>query len=218
LGTEAAPNGTTTTAPVNGETPSGEEVRNETFTRADLDAALEKVTAKFNGELASLRKKLANQQPRSPSDMTKPEGEDKARSTTVTMKDIAVIRELGKLEAKLGEDVVDELRAENPEFEELTLQQQLIVLRAAAKVRGEKPKAEDDTSEDESSGDEAETQSRGEKPVKKRQNPRAQPATPRDTPLRPKTKREYLELRKKSPDAANKLLKDETFDPNALPW
>lgn len=182
------------TEPVEGETPAAESKASETLTRAEFDAWTATHSKKMNGELASLRKKIAppaaEQQPAEPK--------------TASLDDLRISRELGRLEASIGGDVLEDL---GEEYSSATPAQQLLILRGVQAGMSKKK-----------SGDDAESGSRGGTPVVKRTNARAEAPLPRDTTPRPRSQQEHQALRTSNPRAFKALMEDDTYDPGKLPW
>lgn len=211
-------NGTTTTTATNGATPVVAEAKGETpLTRAEFDAWASKFTDKIGGEMASLRKKTSAAVRAEPSEKKE---HDAAPPAPLTHADIRTIRELSRLEAKLGDE---ELALLGEEYEALPPAQQLLVLRVAARRKGETPKVETteqqaapESDQNKSSGDDAGKPGRDAQT--KPSNPRGEAPRTRDSSPRPRSQLEWHALKKTNPGAHHALMMDPNFDPLRLPY
>lgn len=161
------------------------------LTAADVEALLEAklsgYTSKINGELAGLRKAVKGETPAASAQPPR----------AATIEDIAASRELGRLEAQLGEGV---LAALGEDYTSLSIVEQARMLRAISKL----PKAETADA----------SASRGETPAINPKNPRGEAPRPRDGVPRPQTKREYWALK---PEQRKAVDADPMFDATTLP-
>lgn len=197
-------------APATGEgaTPTKAPDESSTpLTKADLKVWSDAFASKVNGELAGLRKSLKGDKPAGgdagDTTATKPE---KQTSNAVTHEDLKAYRDLGRLETQLGDELVAQL---GDEYAALPPAQQLAMLKMAMKVRDATSKRGDETA----SGADADG-SRGETPVKTKQNSRAESPKPRDSVPRPANKREYIAMPKELRERVNNL---PDFDASILP-
>lgn len=186
---EGAATGVTT-----GETPAA--AKTETVTKADFEAWTNSFASKINGELAAHRKRLEG---------AKVEGKGETPPAAATIDDVKASREVGKLEALLGDEVIAAL---GEDYQNATPREQARLLRVAASI-AEKTRAP--------AAETAGQSSRGETPVAT-PNARGIAPTPRSPVQRPRTQLELSELRKKDPTALKELLHDPTFDPSKLPF
>lgn len=192
------------------------------LTKADLesiiDAKLSGLTSKYNGELASLRKALKTKDETSPSKASKDEPAASAAPAPVTFDDLSAFREIGRLEARLGDALIEAL---GEEYSSAAPKDQLRMLRQAERVHKlQPPKAETAAVAPKSADDNppaapAANEVRGETPARTKQNVRGEPPAPRDGAVpRPTTRREYESLPK---EKRALLMKDPSFDPLDLP-
>lgn len=167
-----------------------------TETRSETDPVLEKITAhidarfssytsKLNGELAALRRGAKNRDPSQP--------DQQGQAPTLTLDDLKLSREIGRLESSLGEEAVRALGEEYDSFPPAT---QAALLRALSKAQP----------------------SRGAMPNPTMPNARASAALPREAVVRPRTQVEFAALRKSNPTAYRELVNDPTFDMATLPF
>jgi hypothetical protein len=170
-----------------GETP-------KLLTNADVqdivDAKLATLTSKYNGEFAKLRQALKGETPAAP----------EVSAKSVTHDDLAAVRELGRLEAQVGDEVIASL---GEDYSSASVLEQARILRMVAKIS--RPKTE--TVEV--------VKSRGETPAINTRSPRGEAPRPRDGVPRPTTKLEYQRM---SAIERAELAKDFTFDPSTLPF
>lgn len=184
-------------------TADSEAAAPEFITRKDFEAW----TKKVNGELASFRKSKDPAPTGSHAKPAEPDGHSNgtAQRDADIKTELKLFREIGKLEAQLGDDLVAELEGDE-DYQALSSAQQLTVLRAALRGRGATPT----------------TEARGETPAKtgarRPQSSRAEPPATRDSVPRPRSQKEYLDLKKSDPKAAGELMKRDDFDPGQLPW
>lgn len=213
--TNGAATTTTTQAAAGSETQNATQETPSYLSQKDLDTWGSQFAKKFNGELAGLRKLIEGMVGKGGTPAQTPQAggqEQPAAAPSVGTKDPTqarkIDRELGKLEAELGDGVIDALGEDYPQLEP---EQQLRLLRAAKAIQGRDVQAGDATR----SGETPEKEARGETPGKTKQTPRAAAPQPRDSaPPRPANRREYDKLDKKARDL---LSKDPNFDPNDLP-
>lgn len=182
--------------------------------------ALKGITAKYNGELAALRKQVRT--PAQPATETPAAGQGAAetaaqphRSDSLTLDDLRAVRELGRLEAKLPAALASQLD-EDEEYQALTPREQAATLRRLMRL-AEAVTAQAEPTETPSAGAPETGIHRGETPATK---PRAKANVParRETVPVPRTQREWLALIEKDRAAAEKILAEhESFDPAKLP-
>ena len=168
-----------------GETPAA-------ITKADFDRWADAFASKINGEQAALRKRIEG---------SKAGGE--TPPVPATIDDVKLFREIGKMEAQLGDDLIADL---GEEYTSATPAEQTRMLRLAAKLSARKPAAET-----------AGQSSRGETPVST-QNARGMAPVSRSAIPRPRTQTEFAVLQKKDPQAARELILDNNFNLAALPF
>lgn len=189
-----APDAPETTEP--GETPAGESTpaKSETLLRADFERWSDSFAKKINGELASLRKKG------SPSAVTAaPDSVAEPKAEPLTVEDLKIYREIGRLEESVGQDMIDGL---GEDYAGSTPAQQILILRGVQVGLAK-------TNEG----------SRGATPVvKPRINARAEAPVPRDTTPRPRSQQEHQALRSSNPRAFKALMAEDNYDPGKLPW
>jgi hypothetical protein len=184
-GTETPPANSATTTAGTADAPKSETLTKEQA-EAMFDARFKEYREKVNGELASHRKKA----------------EPAKDPTPATVEDIKLSREVGRLEAQLGPEVLATL---GEEYESASVSEQARMLRLASKLNAHKPAAET-----------AGQSSRGETPVAT-SNARGIAPSPRST-ARPASQTAFAQLKRSDPSAASELLRDPAFDLASLPW
>lgn len=151
---------------------------------ATIDARFASYTSKINGELAGLRRKgAATAEP--------------AQAAALTVEDLRLSREIGRMETELGDEVV---KALGEDYQSLAPSQQAVMLRAVQAVSAKR-----------NSGG-------GAMPGSTTPNARAAAAVPREAVVRPRTQTEFAALRKSNPSAFRELVNDPTFDAAILPY
>lgn len=160
-------------------------------TRAELETWESRLAAKYNGELASLRKKLEGGK------AVEAPKEGVTSSPVLTLEDLQRSREVGRLEVELGPKVIAAL---GEEYSSAHPAEQARMLRVASLARA------------------ADMEARGATPEKPQQSVRGVAPLPRDAVPRPRTMTEFRDLRKRDLRAANELINDPTFDLEALPF
>lgn len=180
----------TTNAEGQGETP---KPLTADMVDAIFEAKLSSYTSKVNKEVESLRKLVKGE---------KTATVETPAPKSVTHEDLTAIRELGRLEAKIGDETI---KALGEDYAALSPQEQARTLRMIANL----PKPKTETVE-------AEGNVRGVTPPSNNpKNPRGEAPRPRDGVPRPKTRLEYERMAKKDRDL---LKQDLTFDPTQLPF
>lgn len=176
--------------------PAKAETTAAVVTKADFEAWTSSFASKINGEQAALRKKLEGVR-----------GDGKGETpppAAATLDDVRASREVGKLEALLGDELVAAL---GEDYQNATPREQARLLRVAASI-AEKTRAP--------AAETAGQSSRGETPVAT-PNARGMASQPRSPIPRPRTQAEFVELKRKDPKAAHELIVDPTFNLAALP-
>lgn len=208
MGTDASTSGETSESANGATTDAGGATEEPKYlSRTDLDVWSSNFARKINGEMAALRRSIEGRKSE-PKTETQGAGAD-AAPAPVTLDDLRAYRELGRLEASLGEEMIAAL---GEEYAEATPKEQAKILRllsAAAKARDAQTAGGDSRSDETS-------EARGETPRKPRQTTRAAPAPKRDSVPRPTTRREYLAM--KPDDRAALRKSDPDFDSSVLPY
>lgn len=184
-------NAPTTTPPTTTAETAAAAPKSETLTKAEVDALFEQRFAtyreKINSEMASHRKKA----------------EPAKDPTPATIEDVKLSREVGRLEAQVGPEVLALL---GEEYESANVAEQARMLRYAQKLSAHKPAAET-----------AGQSSRGETPAST-SNARGMAPVARSTVPRPRSQFEFGQLQQSNPQAAHELIMDPTFDLQGLPY
>jgi len=169
-------------------------------TKADFEAWTSKFASTINGEMARHRKALSGETPKGPEPKASTEGKEGAQPAGLTYEDLGAFKEVGRLEAKIGDRRLAALM-EDEDYAKASPREQLRTLRLLSKG------LEVDGGETPIEG------SRGETPAATPKNPRLEAPRPRDGVPRPKTKREYFAMK---PEQRKVLRDDPTFDPTTL--
>lgn len=159
--------------------------------KAMIAEGLGEYAKKINGEVAKVRYRAKSATPE----------HEAAPSPAVTMEDLTASREIGRLEAQLGDKLISAL---GDDYSELSPREQARMLRMLVRTR-----------------DSAETAPAAGSPgvtplARTAQTSRAEPSAPRAGPAHPRTKAEYMQIAREDRARFQALRADPLFDPSDL--
>lgn len=169
-----------------------QSVTDAPLTLAQLDAYFGEFRSKINGEVASLRRHVKGAEPAEPAQA----------ATPATLEDIRLSREVGRLEAELGDGILSSL---GEDYNSASVGEQMKMLRLAKNLSSTLKPVE-------TMGHTS--QARGETPLHPISAQRGQ--VPIASSGVPRTKAEFIALKKKDPRAAHELYSNPSFDPTSL--